>query len=244
MLALFCPESDRSSKLRRIIVDVLLNGDPFTELLYHWCSGCCLNEEDCRQKMEVYLTAALVGHTPRPFDRSRWTDQEHSLRWVGLLEGNNRLFSQVYSRFADRLSRKPKHEAAVPDDGALHDLPAVVDGDLEDGHPGVPNFEGVPPVGEPEDEWEAKRREQSKYRQSVLDWISGLGPMSDVTILGIVVEILRKYTKRLLYLGGSDWEKKQQRAMVSLEGRADGHRPQQLYRVIIAATCEVELDVL
>jgi len=68
--------------------------------------------------------------------------------------------------------------------------------------------------------------------------------MADLVTLGQVIEILRKYTHKLLHLGGADWERRQLRELISSQGRQASHRPQHFYRVLIVATCQVELDVL
>lgn len=243
---LYCPGRDRPSKLRRAIVEVLLTGDPFSHRLVHRCSGCCSGEADCRVKFQVYLTAALVGHTPRPFDRSRWTDQEHSLRWVGLLEANHRLFSRTYERFAQRLSRKRRQEGPARGKAAERAGRAIADRDADEfgaeAAAQAPAAEGG--GGGAEEDWGVgKRLDQSKYRATVQEWISDLGPSADLAILEHSVEIMRKYTQRLLKLGGSQWEEDQSLTAMGVQQGA-GQSPQRQYRVVIVALGELELDAI
>lgn len=103
VLNLFCSKGDRSSKLRRAIVDVLANGDFDGDVLVHWCNGCCTSAADCMHKMQTYFLAALVGACPRVLARSRWTGHADSVGYYGLLESVYRLFSKTFARFANRL---------------------------------------------------------------------------------------------------------------------------------------------
>ena len=182
--------------MRRVIIDTLANGCWYGARLEHWCAGCCADRADSLHKMQTYLVAALAPCAPVIFQRQRWTKQELSIRAIGLLEGINRLFSRAYERFASRMSsgggqERPAHTPVAAAD-ALQD-------DRADAHPiGIAMLGGSDGA---ESVWEAQRMEQSKHRQTVCEWNSGLGPMSDLIILGRVVEILRKYTSKLLYLG-------------------------------------------
>jgi len=132
LFAMCRPGVDRASKLQRIIIDTLANGNPDSDRFEHWCDGCCRDAADCSWKLQTYLVASLAGAIPKIYSRSRWTHQEHSLEFIGMLEGIGRLFSRTYERFAARLNLKIRSQHAG--DARRH---AGVDDDVLNG--GLPH---------------------------------------------------------------------------------------------------------
>lgn len=235
-LTMFCPANDRTSRLRRVILEVLCNGNWAADRLEHFCCGCCENREDCVRKMQIYLSAVFLSCAPRTFERKRWTGQEHSTRLIGLFEGVNRLFSRTYRRFAERLG-KPRQPNATPVDVGL----AAALGDEAPPETEPDNFTGAAEGAEAM--WEARRLEQSKFRATVCDWVDGLGPMCDLLVVGHVVEVLQAYTAGLLYRGGKQWETMQHRAAATaFIGEAGGEGRE--YCVVLAAQGVLEKRAL
>lgn len=144
------------------------------------------------------------------FERKRWTGQEGSTRAFGLFERINRVFSRTYARFAAKVGR-PTERLAEPVLGvaALVDGPGV-DLDASVAERNAPEDPLLGPAGGVGGIWEAQRREQSKHRDTACNWISGCGPLADLTNSGVVVEIMRKHTAKMLYVAGEEWAAKQQ----------------------------------
>ena len=108
LLDTFCGGSDRASQLRRVIFETMANGGLQGDRFQHWCTGCCDGKADCVWKLQTYFVAAVAGVVPKIFSRSRWTGQELSLNFIGLLEGCNRLFTKTFAEFAMRSARAGK----------------------------------------------------------------------------------------------------------------------------------------
>ena len=140
LFALFRPGTDRAPKLQRIIIDTLANGNPDSDRFEHWCDGCCRDAADCSWKLQTYLVASLAGAVPKIYSRSRWTHQEHSLEFIGMLEGIGRLFSRTYERFAARSNRKARLQPA----GDARRHAGVDDEVLDGGLPQASTDVGVP----------------------------------------------------------------------------------------------------
>lgn len=257
-LSTFCGGNDRASELRRAILGTMANGDIRGERFTHFCDGCCKSKEDCEWKLRTWVVAALAGVVPKPFPRSRWTDQEISLNFVGLLEGCNRLFTKTFDRFSRRYQRvaeprvrpasglgplcgsAPGHatEDGHPRDGAGFDVGLGGDAEAQ-----LPNSGPDAPDTSAEG-WEQKQQEQSNYRRTVLAWVGGDGPLGRLVVVRVAVEMLRKFTQSLLFLGGDKWEQDQH----DIERKAEAARPEEglpgrSFRVVIAASATVEHQI-
>eukprot|EP00972_Heterocapsa_arctica_P002911 427789-Heterocapsa_arctica.AAC.1 len=182
----------------------MANGDLQGDRFQHWCNGCCDNKADCVWKLQTYFVAAVAGVVPKVFARTRWTGQELSLNFIGLLEGCNRLFTKTFERFALRFARagnvQSRKQPAAGDLDHLEADAADPGGDglgVADAAPAVEQGVPMEPVALPchdgaaVDEWELKQQEQSRFRQTVLRWVEGDGPLGPVVVLRACVEVLR-----------------------------------------------------
>ena len=101
------------------------------------------------------------------------------------------------------------------------------------------------PIGNPQhfggSEWELKQHEQSQFRQTVLRWVGGDGPLGPVVVIRASVGILRKYTEKLLHLGGDKWERGQRDVELQAMGAAEAVAGR-AYRAVIVAQARVEQE--
>lgn len=207
LLSLFCSGKDSASQVRRAIISTFANGPLDSEFFVHYCTGCCAGAADCLQKVQIFMVAALAGTMPAIFTQSRWTGQERSLDFIGLLEGLSRLFSRTFAKFSARFAQPGA--AANHSVEALGAVPAVAALGSGEGSVAESAAEGMAPVATPsappdslEGQWEQRKQEQSKHRASVLQWIEGEGPFGVVLIMRLVVQVFCAYTSKVLYMGG------------------------------------------
>lgn len=95
----------RLNKQRRYILEYFLNGELFSHDICHVCKwGCCSTPDQTWKYFGSYVSWALLPCGLHRFPRSRWTEWDKSLDWVGLLAGVHGLFQRVLVEF---LTGKP-----------------------------------------------------------------------------------------------------------------------------------------
>ena len=86
---------------QRYVLGQLLNGDLESTRVVHFCTyGCCRSLEHTETKIRTWLVWSLLPHKAPKYIASRWTGQEASLSWSGLLCAHHNLFEDLFVRFA------------------------------------------------------------------------------------------------------------------------------------------------
>lgn len=92
--------SQRKIARARYILGSLLNGDIEEPEIIHFCMyGCCNNEAHTRSKFAKFVVEALLPSKAPRFARNRWTGQEASLCWNGLLCAHHHLHKRLLTEF-------------------------------------------------------------------------------------------------------------------------------------------------
>jgi hypothetical protein len=252
LLDTFCSESDKPTRLRRTIIEILVTWDIHSTDITHICNGCCSSYEDCLSKFEGYFVQAVCGRAPHIYPRHRWTGQEKPINWIGLFEGISRLFSVVFQEFA--AAKSTSSGAAIPKAEAPALFSAILDqagADAADiAGEAASNLESEVPAGvagaDPSaSTWEQQQAANAARARSVQKWCHGDGPLADVILTKRVLEPQAHLMYTMLILGGDVWQNTQQGAeLLGIQQGKCGTGLLRKYRILIAAQQVLETELM
>lgn len=183
------------------------------------------------------LCMAMAGAHFRIFNRGRWTNNDHAVSQIGLLEACHNLMSRTYRRWlvavgsrvpaamgegedepAAILDVEPEghgegEEAAEEPDGgggavgAAEGAVALALVPMDVGGPAPPDAAAAGGQGSAEEENQAAKNERS--RQTAAKWLFSPGAMRDLLLVRITMEPGMKVLREQLKMGKKAWEKKQ-----------------------------------
>ena len=108
----FMRKDSPRTRQRRVAWDLLWNGDGRTNLMEHYCRGCCQNKEHTIQKMHTWGIEAVMGTPPPEYPRKSWKGADETLDAIGTTESMHHMFSQSLLSQAAGSSVPPPSEGA------------------------------------------------------------------------------------------------------------------------------------
>ena len=223
---------------RRYILEHFLNSDLEEKAIRHHCQfGCCASEAETREAFSFFVSWALIPTTCPIYSRKSWTGWEKAVSWCGVLATHHSLLERVLLH----LLGHPDPGPAVPSDparGARAGWKAAMIEDIQSSLPkqgghgkeqeqlqplqgdddadGQGVQEASQPAGTEIHDWQEFKRQKKKL---VRVWAQS-NPGPRLAVLKASLDPITRFLSRMLSVGGTAWERRQQHQAMKGEQRS------------------------
>ena len=184
----------------------LINGDPGSSELQHYCSRCCTSKEDTREKLVTCIMSLICKSPPRLFAKHKWIGANQAIDWFGRLQTLNLLNPSFEILWGKKNMDEDGHECEQPED--LQQLTALSQL-FQTGSGGQGN-------GEEEADFKIICK---RWRSMALAWSRRSALFDEMIFSRLATEETYNMMQRELALSAAAWDAKQNASQLK-----NGHR--------------------
>lgn len=240
---------------RQVLLTQTLNGDWRSRRLQHFVPHT-VPEMPTREALvsliSDQLISAVASKQPSCYPRHRWTGADISIAELGLMEACHGLLTAAYLHYTSSKTKPSPQDGTVSDGiaaegqiGADFLLPL-----LDEGHMGPPQsgFAGPQAAGGPngvvyvaELSWP---EQNARFQATAVEFLRKPDTLALLMLTKTVMGPLSDLLTRQLYVSGKGWEREQQLKQLKAAQVPKTLLGARQYRVLIAASCELENQAL